>query len=405
MSAPRTFERSQFMAPPMVERVRGRALVAGAVGAVLMLIGMVLDREQFLRSYLMAYMWVLGISLGALALLMLQFLSGGFWGLVIRRILEAATRVIPLLALLFVPILLGVRVLYLWAQPEIVAADPLLQHKEGYLNVTFWTLRAVFYFAAWFLLAHLLNRWSLAHDEGTPREPEIWFQRLSGPGIVLYGFTVTFASMDWVMALDPHWFSTIFGVLFMGGQALSALGFAIAAGVLLSAHRPMQEVFQSRHLHDLGKLLLAFVMLWAYFAFSQFLIIWSANLPEEIPWYLHRLTGGYQFIALLLVVFHFAVPFALLLSRDLKRHGRRLALVAAGLLLVRLLDLFWLIAPNFAVEGEHAQFALHWMDLAAPLALGGIWLWAFAGQLMRRPLVPLADARLPEALEEEHGHS
>jgi predicted small integral membrane protein len=382
--------RSSFMAPAVVERVRMRALAVGLVGALALAAGGVMDREQFLRSYLFAYLWVLGIALGSLALLMLQFLSGGFWGLVIRRIFEAATRTLPLLALLFLPILMGVRVLFPWAQPEVVAADPLLQHKAGYLNVTFWTIRVVVYFAAWTGIALLLNRWSLAHDEGEPREPEFRFQKVSGPGLVLYGFTATFASIDWMMSLDPHWFSTIFGVMFMGGQALSAMSFAIAAGVLLSAHRPLNEVFRPRHLHDMGKLLLAFVMLWAYFAFSQFLIIWSANLPEEIPWYLHRLSGGYQILALLLVIFHFAVPFALLLSRDLKRHGRRLALVATGLLLVRLLDLYWVIAPNFG-HGAESHFRLHWMDIAAPLAL-------------ERPLVPLADARLPEALEDEHEH-
>jgi hypothetical protein len=200
------------------------------------------------------------------------------------------------------------------------------------------------------------------------------------------------------MSLDPEWFSTIFGILFMGGQALSAMAFSIAMIMVLAGREPMSKIVSAAHLHDLGKLLLAFVMLWAYFSFSQFLIVWSGNLPEEIPWYLHRLHGGWQWVGLSLVVLHFALPFLLLLSRNLKRSAKLLALVATAVIVMRFADLFWLIAPEFSKTG----FRMHWLDIAAPAGVGGLWLWLFIHQLKQRPLVPLHDVRLKEALATEH---
>ncbi len=388
---------------PEFDRELGRlqrgSLLAGVAAMALCALGAFFGVEQFLRSYLAAFMFWVGVALGCTAILMLQHLTGGAWGLVIRRMLESASRTFYMLALLFVPLALGVTRLYPWARPGAADHDELLRHKSAYLNVPFFLGRAALYFAIWICLAHFLNKWSGEQDRtGDPA----WLRKLQllgGPGLVLYGATVTFAAIDWVMSLDPHWFSTIFGVLFMGAQGVSALAFIILITTLLARRRPFSEIIHPAHLHDLGKLLLAFVMLWAYFNFSQYLIIWSGNLPEEITWYLHRTRGGWQWIGLLLVLFHFALPFVLLLSRDTKRNFRLLASIAGLIILMRFVDLFWLVAPNFHSEG----LSLHWMDFLTPVGLGGFWLSAFLGQLRKLPLLPLRDPQLEEALA--HGHA
>jgi hypothetical protein len=385
-------------AAPDMRRLGRGALAVGIGGAVLCAIGWGVSPGQFFRSYLVAYLFWLGIALGCLGILMLQHLTGGAWGIVIRRLLESGARTLPLLALLFVPILFGLQELFVWARPEAVAADEILQHKSLYLNVPFFIVRAVVYFAAWTGLAWLLCRWSARQDAtGDPRLIRK-LGTLSGPGIVIYVLTMTFASVDWVMSLEPHWFSTIFGGLLVAGQALAAMAFVIAALSLLAGRKPLAGVIGSAHFHDLGKLLLAFVMVWSYFAFSQFLIIWAGNLPEEIPWYLSRLTGGWEWLGLALVIAQFAAPFLLLLSRDFKRNANRLARVAALVVLLRLLDMYWMIAPAF----DPGAFAIHWLDIVAPLGLGGIWLAVFVWQLGRMPLLPLRDEYLPEAIG--HGH-
>jgi hypothetical protein len=303
-----------------------------------------------------------------------------------------------LLALLFVPVALGVGAVYPWAQP--VAADApealkhALAHKAPYLNVPFFLARAVFYFAVWNLMTYFLNKWSLEQDRTGHRPLTTKLQSLSGPGLVLYGLTVTFASIDWLMSLEPQWFSTMYGILIMGGQGLSAMAFIIAVVVVLSQYKPLSEVITPRHLHDLGKLMLAFLMLWAYFGFSQFLIIWSGNLPEEIPWYVRRLQTSWKWMGLALVVLQFALPFVLLLSRDLKRNARRLVVIATAVIVMRLVDLIWMTGPEF-----HASaFRIHWLDLIMPIALGGLWLAYFAYQLKARPLLPIGDPFLEEAL-------
>jgi hypothetical protein len=377
-----------------LEQVRQRSLIVGVVFLLLCIIGGRFSPDQFFRSYLFSYMFYIGVTLGSLALVMLQYLSGGSWGIVIRRITESATRTIPLLALLFLPILFGRHNLYSWSRPEIVAADPLIQHKHPYLNVPFFIARAAIYFFGWWIFAHFLNKWSHEQDaEGTdPRTRRL--QLLSGPGLVFYGLSVTFAAVDWVMSIDPHWFSTIYGLLFIVGQGLSALSLCIALMVLLSREGwPLERVIGPSHLHDIGKLLLTFTMLWAYFAYSQFLIIWSGNLTDEIPWYLQRLAGGWEWIGLLLVVVHFALPFALLLSRSLKRAGRTLIRVAALVIVMRFIDLFWQVAPRF-----QTGLRIHWMDFAAPIGIGGLWLAMFLFQLKKWPLLPVRDPHLDEAI-------
>jgi hypothetical protein len=387
-------------APPELDRFRSRALIVGIAGLALCGVGAIFDAPQFFRSYLLAFVFWIGIALGCLAILMLQHMSGGAWGIVIRRVLEAATRTFPILAALFVPVALGMPFIYEWANAAAVEASSVLQHKHPYLNIPFFIGRAIFYFAVWNLISYLLNKWSREQDLTGERDLTRKLQGLSGPGLVLYGLTVTFASIDWVMSLDPTWYSTIFGMLFMGGQGLSAMAFTIAVIVVLSNYKPMSEVIQPRHLHDLGKLMLAFLMLWAYFAFSQFLIIWSGNIPEEVSWYTRRLHSSWRYIGLALVLLHFALPFVLLLSRDLKRNARTISMVAILILVMRYVDLYWLTGPEF----HEGHFVISWMDLIMPLGIGGVWLWYFAGQLKTRPLVPVQDPYLQDALSHSAGH-
>lgn len=386
-------------APPQLDRLQRQSLVIGVVGLLLYTVGGWANPEQFFRSYLLAYVFWVGISLGSLGVVMLHHLTGGGWGFVIRRLLESGTRTLPLMALLFVPLLFGMSDLYVWARPDAVAADEILQHKSAYLNPSFFMLRTAIYFAAWIGVASLLNRWSGEQDRTAAPGLTRRLQLLSGPGLVLYGLTVTFASVDWVMSLEPHWFSSIYGILFMVGQGLASLAFATALAVALADRPPLSELVSPARLHDLGNLLLAFVMLWTYIAFSQFLIIWSGNLPEEIPWYLHRTGGGWQWIGLFLLAFHFALPFLLLLSRQIKRDARMLMIVSAAIIAMRLVDLYWLVVPAFHPDGVR----LHWMDLAAPVGIGGLWMAVFAWQLKQRPLVPIHDPRLKELMTHQGG--
>lgn len=380
-----------------IRQWRGRAAVVGVAGLALTVLGAFIGPAgQFYRSYLWSYVFLVGLSVGCLAWLMTQYLTGGAWGVVIRRPAEAAARVLPLMALLFIPIAIGIPSLYRWSHAGVVAADAILRHKQTYLNVPFFLIRTAVYFGGWLLFSTLLNRWSAQEDQATPGVHSK-MAAISGPGLVFWGFSVTFMAVDWVLSLDPHWFSTMFGLLIIAGQALTSLAFLITLLVLLYYREPMSRVLTHRHLHDLGKLMLAAVMVWAYFSFSQFLIIWAGNLPDEIPWYLERLRGGWQYIALLLVVGHFALPFALLLSRDLKRNFKLLAGISVFILCIRFVDVYWLVAPDFA----RGVFRLSWMDITAPAGLCGIWLAYFLYQLEKRPLLPLHDPHLLEALE--HG--
>jgi hypothetical protein len=368
--------------------------MAGGIGAVVCLLGLVLNPAQFFRSYLTTYLLLLAVALGSLALAMVHQVSGGAWGVVIRRVLGAATRTLPLLTILFIPIVAGMHYLYPWTDAAEVARDAVLQWKQPYLNVPFFLVRAGIYFGAWNAIVFLLNKWSLQQDEtGDPLMAKR-MQKLAAAGLLAYGLTITFASFDWVMSIEPHWFSTIFGVLLMGGQALAAMAFAIIALAWLSRRPPLSDLVTPNHFHDLGNLMLAFTMLWAYFGFSQYLIIWSGNLPEEAEWYLHRSAHGWQFVALALVAFHFAVPFLLLLLRVTKRRGETLAKVAALILVMRYVDLFWLIQPAFHPAGLH----VHWLDVLLPLSMCALWLGVFVYHLRGRALLPLHDPEFDEAV-------
>jgi hypothetical protein len=378
---------------PALGRLQHRALMVGLAGLVAAAIGFVIDRDQFFQSWLIGFIFCLGLALGSLGLLMLQYLSGGQWGLVGRRVFEAASGTVPLLALFFIPVVMGMPTLFKWANAEVVAGDSILQAKAPYLNVGFFVVRAVIYFLFWSVCAWLLNKWSTAQDRGeasvTPAGM-VRFRTLSGPGLLVLVLTITFATTDWVMSLDPHWFSTIFGLMFTAGFGLSAFALTIAVLASVGPEGAFAGILNKRHFHDLGKLLLTFTMLWAYLNFSQFLIIWSGNLPEEIPWYIERMRGGWGVVAILLIVGHFFLPFLLLLSADIKKQPRLLARVAMFVLLMRLVDTIFLIGPTFAHEG----FPIHWMDIVVPAGLLGVWLFLFARNLRGRALMPLNDPYL-----------
>ena len=379
-----------------LSRLRTRGMVFGALGLAATLAGYVMvDRLQFMQSYLIAFMFWIGLSLGSLVLLMVQHLSGGAWGLVARRVFEASARTLPLMVLLFLPIAFNLDVLYLWARPE-AANDAILQTKHAYLNAQFFYIRAGVYFVAWIGMSLVLTRWSRAQDDSPPLPPgpaDRRFRVFSAPGLVVMVLTVTFMSVDWVMSLDPHFYSTIFGILTLGGQGLTTLAFTILVLQGLSNSKPISDVANAERFHDFGKLMLAFVMLWAYFNVSQLLIIWSANLPEEIPWYIERLQGHWGPWAVVVLLGHFVLPFALLLSRDLKRHGRMLSRVALLVLLMRVVDLIWTIGPVF----RH-QTTVHWLDFATVAALALPWLFVFYRNLGSRSLVPANDPYFKEAV-------
>jgi hypothetical protein len=386
---------------PYLDRLQWLSLVAGIVGLALCALGVGLNPTQFFRSYLLAYVFWIGLTLGCMAVLMVHHLAGGSWGALLRRTLESGVRTLPLMAVFFVPLLFGLQNLYSWARPEAVARDALLQHKSLYLNVPFFGIRLALYFVAWLALAFLLAWWS-RQEEQTPewRAREAIQRRLgllSGVGLLLYGLTMTFAAVDWVMSLDPHWYSTIFGILVLVGQLLGALAFGVVVITSLARFEPLAGAISADHLHDLGNLLLTSVLFWAYISFSQLLIIWSGNLPEGIVWYRHRLQGGWEWVGVALALFQFALPFLLLLSSDLKRVPGRLGIIAAAIFCMHLVDVFWIIMPAFYREGPY----LHWLDVAALIGIGGVWIAVFAWQLKGRALLPMHDLALQGV--PEHG--
>jgi hypothetical protein len=372
--------------------------VGGALLAVC-IAGGFRDGGEFFRSYLVAFLFWIGITLGCLALLMIQHLTGGNWALVIRRILEAGSRTLPLMAVAALPLLAGMKTIYSWSLPG--QSDPVILAKHLYLNSGFFIARTIFYFACWFMLVHLLNKWSREEDAGGNASLWARMEGLSGGGLVLYGLTVTFASVDWVMSLEPRWYSTIYGLLFMVGQALAALAFSITVLIWLSGRDPLSQAVRPSYFQDLGSFLLAFVMLWAYLEFSQFLIIWGGNLSEEIPWYIRRMQGIWGHVGLLLVLLNFALPFFLLLFRNVKRRTGSLLLVAGLVLLMRLVDMYWMVLPAFG-EGDAR---LTWMTILLPFGMGGIWLAYFTWQLQQMPILPVHDQRMQGVAHHvvEHG--
>jgi len=401
----------EYSAPESVGQLEKRALVVGVLGLIGSIIGWMTRPESFFQSYLMAFLLVLGLSLGSLGLLMLQHLTGGYWGIMIRRPLEAATRVLWLIPVLFVPLIFGMKYLYTthtvngevrvgWLDaPKAPAEGHLSDLQTWYLTHNGFLLRALIYFVIWLFLVAIFN--AMSRQQDVNREDRALRARLkfwAGPGILLYVFGMSFAAIDWSMSLSPHWASTIYGFLFVAGQTISALSLMIIVVVMCSHAEPFSQLVQKRHLHDLGKLLFAFNMLWAYFGFSQLLIIWSGNQPEEISFYRSRLFGGWGFVAVLVLVLHFFIPFFALLSRDLKRNQALLPKLAWWLIAMRCLDVYWWTRPEFTSSALPS-----WWDLATLLALGGIWIWFFARQLKQQPLLPLGEPKLAEAVA-SHEH-
>ena len=385
-----------------LDGLQRRAWLVGGVAAVLTVVGYFTSEPvAFFRSYLVAWLWCLGIALGVFVVSMLNHLSGGRWGIMLRRVSEASGRTLPFLAILGVPVVLGLPELYSWVHPEVDETghivDHLLAHKEPYLNAPFWIWRSVGYFAIWSLLAYVLSSWSHKQDAAGDAAYRTKMQKLSAAGLIIYVLTGTLASVDWIMSLDPHWFSSLFGAAFVVGHGLSAFAFAVPIMLFLSSRKPFRDLVTPRLFHDYGKLMLAFVMLWTYFMISQYLIIWSGNLPEEVTWYLARTHHGWQILSVILVLGHFALPFFILLSADIKKKPRRLVWVAAWVLCMRWLDLFWQVAPSAGhSHGHESQFHLYWTDLVIPFALGGIWLALLLGQLKNRALLPVREPVLAE---------
>lgn len=382
-----------FQPPESVSGLQKLGTMAAVAGLALAGVGFALSGlERFYQAYLVAYTFWLGVALGSMALLMVQHLSGGAWGVVMRRPLEAAASTIPAMAVLFLPIIPGMHDLYHWTHADALA-DPLIAAKAPYLNTPFFLARVVFYFAIWIAMSHLLLKWSREQDQTGDPALSRKLSILSGGGLVVYALTVNFSVTDWLMSVNPHWFSTMWGPMFMVGQGLAAFALTILVLVMLIRTEPMSRVLNAGHFHDLGKLLFAFLMLWAYLAFSQFLIVYSANLAEEVPHYIARSQGGYQYLTIGLIVLHFIVPYAMLLSRNLKRDYNRLRLIAAWLILMRVVDYYWQVAPEF-----HETLSASVIDVALPIALGGIFLVLYAMRLKSQPLMPLNDAGLEKAL-------
>src|ERR1051326_4158603 len=357
-----------YTPPADIIRTRNVALAVGLLFTLALVLGAVLSPGHFFHGYLVGFIFWTGITVGSLALLMLQHLTGGAWGLVIRRVLEASTRTFPLMLLLFIPVAIGLKHIYPWTDAAVMIT-PALQKKTSFLNPSFFILRAFVYFAIWSALAIALNWLSLQQDRATSRAVRKRMQMISGPGLVLTIICITFAAIDWVMSLDPSWYSTIYGLIFVAAWALSALAFTILIMSWLSVREPMNAVVQPRHSHDWGNLTLTLVMLWTYFAFSQYLLIWSGNLPEETTWYVARKHGGWGAIALAIVTLQFAFPFLVLLSRATKKNAQKLAMLAALILVMRVIDVIWLIEPTYS----RGDFVFNWMDYVAPVAIGGLW--------------------------------
>jgi hypothetical protein len=369
-----------------MESMQRSALIAAIIGVLGCIAGAILEPGRFFASYLFAYVFWTSISLGFLGITMLHHMTSGRWSFLIQRISEAGMKVLPLQALLFIPLLFGLGYLYPWIYH---AGEEAMVVRSAYLNVPFFILRTVLYFAIWIGMAFLLNRWSRQQDVSADPKLTRSLRLLSAPGLVVYAITATFAAVDWTMSLQPEWFSTIYGMLAVTGQVLAALAVAAIVLRLLAASGPLADVVAPRPLNDLGNMILAFVILWAYMSFSQFLIIWAGNLPDEIPWYLRRLSPGWRMVGLILIIFHFGVPFLLLLLRRNKRSLQVLASIAVGLLIMRVVDSYWIVMPGAVPSGA----SVNWTDAAAFLGIGGLWVAWYARQIKGVPLLPQHDPR------------
>ena len=404
---------------PDFDNLQKRFFLIGVMGLIASVVGFLMANDhhnQFYRSYLVGFTFWISIPLGSLLILMIHQVGGGTWGFTIRRQLEAASRTLPLLFIFSLPILIGgIHSLYEWSHTDVVADDALLRYKSSFLNEMQFRIRSVIYFLIWGVLVFLLSRWSAQQDREENSTNATWkMQKLSGPGIVIFFLTTTMSSIDWLMSLEPHWFSSIFGVIQIIGQALITWAFITLVSIYLSDKEPVGRLLTRGRLADLGTFMLATVMLWAYTSFSQLLIIWSGNLPEEITWFITRLSGGWEYLSYGLIGLHFFFPFFFLISSTMKSKLSVLKFFACWLLLVRFFDIIWYTRPTFTkidpIHGNHysSGFSMHWLDLAILVAIGGFVVSLFFSQLKKRPLIALNDPRYPELYEadpngEHHG--
>jgi hypothetical protein len=379
-----------------ISRFQPIALGAGVLGLVASAVGFVVNREQFFRSWLPSYLFWFSIVAGSLAVLMLQYVTGGEWGLLIRRPLGAAARTMWVMLIGFIPVALGMKVLYPWANSAWAGFHEVQHLKGAYLNQQFFFIRVGIYFLFFLGWAWRIRVLSLHFYESRSPYTELSRRKWAASGLVLVVLIMTFVSTDWMMSTEPMWYSTMYGITFVVGCALSSFAFVTFFLTRLAQTGAMKEVLRPTHLRDLGNLMLAFVMFYAYTSFSEYLLIWYANVHEEIPHYLVRQHGVWAFIALLLILFHFFLPFFMLLMRPIKDRPETIGVVTVIIIVMRYVAIYWLVAPSW--YGEH--FTYSWMDLASLVGIGGIWLWAFIGQLKGQTIIPIHETWVEEAIRE-----
>jgi hypothetical protein len=378
-----------------IPAVGGACAVLGAVACAILGAA---NPKQFFFSWLVAYLFFLSLALGGLFFVLIQYASQGSWGIVVRRIGETVFATLPLMAVLFVPLLFGLRDLYPWSVPGAAEHDALLRWKEPFLNVPFFLIRAAIYFICWCFIALFYYGLSRRQDAAADPAVSARLRRLSGPAIIVLALTQTFAAVDWIVSLTPHWYSTMFGVYFFAGSFIGFIALlSVVAPAMLRAGL-LDTVITAEHLQDIGKFLFAFMAFWAYIAFSQFLLMWYANLPEETFWYRARLQGSWESVSILLMAGHFGLPFLYLMGRDVKRKGWTLALGGAWLLAMHFVDVYWLVMPTLHPEGVRPSA----LDVAAFAAVGGCFVAAVGWLMRRQALVPLRDPRLAESLAFEN---
>jgi hypothetical protein len=371
-------------------RVTSIAMTIFAVGLAASIVALLVDRAHFYHAWLVGSMFWLTLAAGGLFFVMMHHLVGATWSVVLRRIAEAVMAVLPYMILALVPVIWGVHDLYHWNHADIVAADEALQGKTAYLNFPFFVIRTVIYFAVWTILVRMLYKASLRQDGGHTEQLHSRFRHVSAPGMILFAFTLTFAAFDWLMSLDAHWYSTIFGAYIFAGGVVALLAFLPLVSMLLRRQGVMADMITVEHYHDMGKLLFAFVIFWAYMAFSQYFLIWYGNIPEETEWFVRRWTGSWKTISLILVFGNFVIPFFILITRVAKRRLVMLGIFAVWLLFMHWVDLYWVVMPSLYPDGAH----LSWIDLAPITAIGGAFIARFWHTFSAHPTVTKGDPKL-----------
>ena len=385
-----------------MDRVQRNVLFVGLLALLVSLIGLFTDKTHFWQSYLFAFIFWSGLALGCLGIFFLHNVVGGNWGVAVRRLVESGLKTLPLVFLFALPILIfALPTLYAWTDATYRHEHFATGHKEAYLNPIWFSIRTLIYFVIWYFSSRAILNMADEHDRTGNVALFKKIKARSAPALLVFVVTTTLAFIDWIMSLEPDWYSTIYGWMFTVGQVLLTFSFLVAVLVLLSKREPFASFLTRQHYHDLGNLMLAFTMLWAYMSFAQFLIIWAENLPDEIPWYVRRFSGGWGYIAWTISIFHFFVPFFLLLLRFIKKHPSRLRTLAIWIILMRVLDVFWIVEPAFRQRG----LEVYWTDLVALIGLGGIWLAFFIRNLKSRPLLASNDPRdTYSLLAKAHGH-